>query len=218
MTTDIQAAPTRAFAQTPRILDIVVATAGLLLTSPLLAVISAAIKATSPGPILFRQQRVGLAGEPFTMLKFRSMTDETDDAPHRAYVTALLTDTPDAVNEKGVFKLAGDPRITRVGSIIRRFSLDELPQLLTVLKGDMSVVGPRPALPFEVDLYQPADMVRFVVRPGLTGLWQVSGRNRLTMRQMLEIDVEYVRRKSLRLDLQILAKTLPAVIRGDGAE
>ena len=218
MTTDIQAAPTRAFAQTPRILDIVVATAGLLLTSPLLAVISAAIKATSPGPILFRQQRVGLAGEPFTMLKFRSMTDETDDAPHRAYVTALLTDTPDAVNEKGVFKLAGDPRITRVGSIIRRFSLDELPQLLTVLKGDVSVVGPRPALPFEVDLYQPADMVRFVVRPGLTGLWQVSGRNRLTMRQMLEIDVEYVRRKSLRLDLQILAKTLPAVIRGDGAE
>ena len=210
--------PPQAARSAQRAVDIVLAGAALVVTLPLTATIAAAIKLTSPGPVLFRQERIGRNREPFVMLKFRSMVNNADDTAHRTYVTALLTDDPGATNDKGAFKLAGDSRITRVGAIIRRFSLDELPQFINVLLGQMSVVGPRPALAFEVELYREADMARFAVRPGLTGLWQVSGRNQLSMREMLELDVEYVRRHSARLDLMILLKTAAAMIRGDGAE
>jgi lipopolysaccharide/colanic/teichoic acid biosynthesis glycosyltransferase len=201
-----------------RAFDVCIAAVILLITAPLCAIIALAIKLTSRGPVLFRQVRVGHVHKPFVMLKFRSMHHNVDDTLHRTYVSALLTDSPDARNEKGRFKLADDPRVTRVGSIIRRVGLDELPQLLNVLRGDMSVVGPRPALPFEVELYESRHHGRFAVRPGLTGLWQVSGRNQLNMKQMLDLDLVYVDQQSFRLDLSILLQTVPAMIRGDGAE
>ena len=153
------------------------------------------------------------------MYKFRSMTAGCPDEPHRAYVTHLLTsDEPQTGGTNGLYKLESDPRVTPVGRLLRRTSLDELPQLLNVLRGDMSLVGPRPALPYEADLIGPEYQRRFLVPPGVTGLWQVSGRNRLTMRQGLDLDLEYVDRRSFRLDLAILVKTVPAVLGHDGAQ
>ena len=136
----------------------------------------------------------------------------TDEA-HREYVSRLLTDDqPPVGGASGLYKLDADPRITRVGAVLRRTSLDELPQLLNVLKGDMSLVGPRPALPWEADLFSDSHRARFLVTPGLTGLWQVSGRSKLPMRQGLDLDVEYVRRQGFLLDLSILLKTVPTVL------
>jgi lipopolysaccharide/colanic/teichoic acid biosynthesis glycosyltransferase len=175
------------------------------------------IRITGRGPILFRQERVGLHERRFVMLKFRSMRPCSDEALHREYVTTLLTSGRTEQSVQGAYKLHDDPRITAVGRVLRQWSFDELPQLLNVVRGEMSIVGPRPALPYEVDLYSDRHRRRFLVRPGITGLWQVSGRNRLTMSEMLDLDVEYVERKSLRLDLRIIAGTVPAMIRGDGA-
>jgi lipopolysaccharide/colanic/teichoic acid biosynthesis glycosyltransferase len=200
-----------------RAFDIAVASLCLLLLSPLLAVAWAAVRLTSPGGALFRQRRLGRDGRPFVMYKFRSMAADCPDDIHRAYVRQLLTsDEPDA-GASGVYKLDADPRVTRVGRLLRRTSIDELPQLLNVIRGDMSLVGPRPALPWEAELFGPEHHRRFLVPPGVTGLWQVSGRNRLTMRQGLDLDLEYVRRQSFRLDLAILLKTVPAVLAVRGA-
>jgi len=173
-----------------------------------------AVRVSSPGPAVFRQQRLGLDKRPFTMFKFRSMTVGNSDAVHRAYVSAMLT-TDGASSEKvnGLYKLDGDPRVTRLGGWLRRTSLDELPQLVNIVRGDMSLVGPRPVLAWEAELFRPEALARFRTRPGLTGLWQVSGRSRLTMPQALALDVEYVRRQSLWLDLTILARTVPAQLR-----
>jgi lipopolysaccharide/colanic/teichoic acid biosynthesis glycosyltransferase len=134
-------------------------------------------------------------------------------------VTAMLTDgEPTSPSDEGIFKLIDDPRVTRIGAFLRRSSLDELPQLLNVLRGNMSLVGPRPALPWEIRLFRPEAMVRFQVKPGLTGLWQVSGRSTLTMQQAFRLDAQYVSRRSVRLDLAILIRTIPIVLMGRGAE
>lgn len=201
-----------------RSLDVAIAGLALVVTAPVLAIIALLIRASSPGPVLFRQLRIGYLGQPFTMLKFRSMHANCGDEVHRDFVTRMLTAGPAGGAEAdGRFKLAGDPRVTRVGSFLRRSSLDELPQLYNVLRGEMSLVGPRPALPWEVDLYEPHHRLRFQARPGITGLWQVQGRNRVSMRTALELDVEYVTRQGIGLYLWILLMTLPAVLRGDGA-
>jgi lipopolysaccharide/colanic/teichoic acid biosynthesis glycosyltransferase len=212
--------PRQAFrrATAKRSLDMIVAAILLVLVSPLLLGLAIAVRLTSRGPAFFRQERLGRGGQPFMMLKFRTMHIDTDDAVHRKYVTQLLTeDAPAAGGSGGLYKLEADPRITPVGRWLRRTSLDELPQLVNVLRGEMSLVGPRPALAWEAELYRDCDHERFDVLPGITGLWQVSGRSRLSMRQALALDVEYVRRQSLWLDLVILAQTIPTVLRSQAS-
>jgi lipopolysaccharide/colanic/teichoic acid biosynthesis glycosyltransferase len=203
---------------TKRMLDLAVATAGLTLLSPLFVIVACLIRVTTPGPALFRQIRLGKDGSPFVLFKFRTMYADCPDDVHREYVRKLLTeDEPHDGGRAGVYKLDQDERITPVGRLIRRTSIDELPQLLNVIRGDMSLVGPRPALPWEAEMFDAVYFARFIVPPGLTGLWQVSGRNSLTMRQGLDLDLEYVRRQSLALDLWILLKTVPAVLSTHGA-
>ena len=201
-----------------RLLDLAVATACLAVSLPLLVTVAALVRLTTPGPALFRQARVGQNQRPFVLYKFRTMYAGCDDRAHKEYVRQLLTqDNPSAGGEQGLYKLENDPRITPVGRFLRRTSIDELPQLLNVIRGDMSLVGPRPALSWEADLIEPAYRQRFRVPPGLTGLWQVSGRNSLTMRQGLELDMEYLRRQSFTFDLWILLKTVPVVLSTRGA-
>lgn len=201
------------------VFDAVFASVFLVILSPLLAAAAVLIRLTTPGPALIRQTRVGRNGRLFVLYKFRSMYTGSSDELHRQYVRKLLTeDEPPAGGQRGLFKLEGDPRVTPVGRVLRKTSIDELPQLLNVIKGDMSLVGPRPALPWEVEMIGEAYGKRFEARPGLTGLWQVSGRSRLTMRQGLELDVEYVGRQSFAFDLMILLKTVPAVLLTRGAE
>jgi lipopolysaccharide/colanic/teichoic acid biosynthesis glycosyltransferase len=201
-----------------RVFDLVLAALLLILLLPLMAIIAVAIRLTSSGPALFRQARVGRHLAPFVMLKFRTMRIDNDDRIHRAYVTAMLTgQRPPTGAPAGIYKLTGDPRITPLGKLLRKTSLDELPQLLNVLRGHMSLVGPRPVLPWEAELFEPRHRIRFLVRPGITGLWQVNGRSTLSMRQALDLDLEYVMRRSLSLDLLTLLRTLPAVLRGHEA-
>jgi lipopolysaccharide/colanic/teichoic acid biosynthesis glycosyltransferase len=181
----------------------------LLLLAPLLLGIAVVVKATSAGPVLFRQERVGRHGTPFQMLKFRTMVDGAE----------RLLDTL-AVESDGngvLFKKKVDPRVTRVGAVLRRYSLDELPQLINIVRGDMSLVGPRPPLPSEVDRYGFDMHRRFLVKPGITGLWQVSGRSDLSWDDSVRLDVRYVENWSLTFDFMILWKTVGAVIRGPGA-
>ncbi|MGY1783761.1 sugar transferase [Geodermatophilus sp. SYSU D00698] len=182
----------------------------VLLALPVLVVLAAAVRLDSRGPVLFRQVRIGHAGKPFTMLKFRTMTA---DAEARRGELGARNQNADGL----LFKVAGDPRITRVGQFLRRHSLDELPQLLNVLLGQMSLVGPRPPLPEEVARYDDSVRRRLLVKPGLTGLWQVSGRSDLTWEEAVRLDLRYVENWSLALDLLILWKTLRAVVRADGA-
>jgi lipopolysaccharide/colanic/teichoic acid biosynthesis glycosyltransferase len=198
--------------------DLFVALFCLALLSPLLLAVTILIRLTSPGPALFQQIRIGRNGRPFVLYKFRSMYTGCADEVHRQYVRKLLTeDEPPQVGKRGLYKLVGDSRITRFGRLLRKTSIDELPQLLNVIRGDMSLVGPRPALPWEAEMIGRAHRERYLVRPGLTGLWQVSGRNTLTMRQGLELDVDYVSRQSFAFDLMILVKTVPVVLSTRGA-
>lgn len=201
-----------------RAIDVLFSSILLALLSPLLALIAGAIRATSPGSAIFKQVRVGWRGREFELYKFRTMTTDNDDSAHREITTRVLLD-PSAVasTKDGVFKLEDDPRITPVGRWLRRLSLDEVPQLANVLRGDMSVVGPRPSLGREVALFRDRHLRRLEVRPGITGLWQVSGRNRLSMLQMLDLDVRYVDTWSLRSDLRLIAQTPLVMVRGDGA-
>jgi lipopolysaccharide/colanic/teichoic acid biosynthesis glycosyltransferase len=201
-----------------RLFDLVVASLCLLLLSPVLLVAAILVRVTSPGSALFRQTRLGRHGRPFVLYKFRTMYTDCPDDIHREYVRKLLVDDrPPAGGERGLFKLEYDPRVTRVGRLLRRTSIDELPQLFNVIRGDMSLVGPRPALAWEAEMFGPGHFRRFLVPPGLTGLWQVSGRNSLTMRQGLVLDLEYVEKQSFVLDLKILLKTVPAVFSTSGA-
>lgn len=202
-----------------RVLDVVASAALLCGLAPLFAVCALAIRLDSAGPVFFRQQRVGQHGKLFTILKFRSMRADADVAPHRAYVAAFIQgQAPRQRSAEGaVYKLVDDPRITRVGRWLRRTSMDELPQLWNVLRGDMSLVGPRPPIPYEIEHYQPAHLQRLAVRPGLTGLWQISARSTSTFDAMVALDLEYIRRRSLGLDLRILLGTIPAVLRARGA-
>jgi lipopolysaccharide/colanic/teichoic acid biosynthesis glycosyltransferase len=201
-----------------RLFDLVVATVFVLLLSPILVALWLVVRMTSPGKAIYRHTRVGRLGRPFVMYKFRTMYENSGDDIHREYVRKLLVeDQPPVGGERGFYKLEADPRITRVGRLLRRTSLDELPQMINVIKGEMSLVGPRPALAWEAALFAPAHRDRFLVPPGLTGLWQVSGRSRLTMRQGLDLDLQYVRDQSFLLDLSILVRTIRAVLTADGA-
>ncbi len=185
----------------------------LVLLSPVMLATAIAVRLDSPGPILFRQIRIGRDEKPFTMLKFRTMT--VGDPPvevNRAAIERELQAPPLADRGGELFRPAHDPRITAAGKWLRRFSIDELPQLLNVLKGDMSLVGPRPALPFEVELFDERQRRRHVCMPGVTGLWQVSGRNRLSTREMLELDLRYAAECSPLVDLRILLRTPRAVL------
>lgn len=198
-----------------RALDVALASMMIVIAAPLLLLLWCLVRSTSAGPVLFRQERLGRDMRPFTMLKLRSMYVGSDDGAHRAYVSGMLSAAEEApVRDGALFKLTGDPRITKLGGWLRRTSLDELPQLINVLRGEMSLVGPRPMLPWEAQLLAERYWPRFTVKPGITGLWQVSGRSRLSMRKALELDVEYARRRSVLLDLSILARTVPALFRG----
>jgi len=199
-----------------RLLDLVIAVPTLVVLSPVFALAGVLVKATSKGPILFRQERIGWRGDPFSMLKFRTMVLNDDDTALREINRQEITGER-SVGEGGSFKLQNDARITRVGGWLRATSLDELPQLVNVARGQMSIVGPRPALAWEVELFPPEYRCRTDVLPGITGLWQVSGRSRLSMLDMLRLDTEYRDHQSLALDLRILLRTLPAIIRGDGS-
>jgi exopolysaccharide biosynthesis polyprenyl glycosylphosphotransferase len=200
-------------------LDLALGTAVLVLLSPLLAVAAAAIALTSGRPILYRQTRIGLHGRPFDMLKFRTMKPQAADNVHREFVRRWISSASDATRPQGdgtVFKLANDDRITPIGRWLRRFSLDELPQLINVIRGEMSLIGPRPALPYEVEQYEPHHLRRLETLPGVTGLWQVSGRNHLSFEDMVRLDVQYLENWSLATDLKILALTMPEMVRGGG--
>jgi lipopolysaccharide/colanic/teichoic acid biosynthesis glycosyltransferase len=202
-----------------RALDVLFAAVFLVLLLPLFVAVALAIRLDSPGPLLFRQMRVGVGMRRFTLHKFRTMRPDAGSEPHREYVAGLITGEAEAVSrsDRRVYKLAHDERITPVGRFLRRWSLDELPQLLDVLRGEMSLVGPRPAIPYELNHYQQSWYRRFAVKPGLTGLWQVSGRNELTFHDMVRLDIEYAETWSLRRYLLILAKTPRVVLRGRGA-
>jgi lipopolysaccharide/colanic/teichoic acid biosynthesis glycosyltransferase len=199
-----------------RTLDLVVGSLVLILVAPLMIAIAIAIRLDSPGPALFRQRRVGLDQQEFTVFKFRSMRLDADEERHRRYVSALITgdsggDAEDTA-EGSLYKLAVDDRITPVGRRIRSWSLDELPQLFNVVLGDMSLVGPRPAIPYEVESYPAWYGKRFAVKPGMTGLWQVSGRNERTYEEMVSLDIKYAEERSLLGDVAILARTPKAVL------
>lgn len=199
-----------------RALDIAVSLILIVILAPPLVFLMSLVRLTSAGPALFRQERLGRDRRPFIMLKLRTMHMGQDDRIHRDYVASLLDGGPGAVASpgSGLYKLDADPRVTRVGAWLRRTSLDELPQLVNVLRGEMSLVGPRPVLPWEAEMFGEQYQRRFAVKPGLTGLWQVSGRSRLSMGKALELDVEYVVRRSFMLDLIILIRTIPAILRG----
>jgi len=192
-----------------RLLDISVASAAILALSPVFAATAIAVKATSRGPVFFHQKRVGLQGETFSMIKFRSMRQDSE-----ALRAELLSQSE---RDDVCFKMKADPRITGVGKVIRRYSIDELPQLLNVLRGDMSLVGPRPALPSEVALYPTGALRRLNAVPGITGIWQVSGRAEIGFARMVAMDVAYMRSKSMVLDILLLALTARAVFSGRGA-
>jgi lipopolysaccharide/colanic/teichoic acid biosynthesis glycosyltransferase len=194
----------------------------LLLLSPCFLVIAAAIRFTSPGPIFFRQQRLGRYGAPFTFLKFRSMHAESDPQRHREFVKRYIEGSAHASgsgsNGHLPYKLTDDPRVTRVGRFLRRTSLDELPQFLNVLRGEMSLVGPRPPIPYEIEAYDIWHRRRLMeVKPGITGLWQVKGRSKVCFDDMVRLDLEYARMWSVQLDLKILLQTPRAVLFGGGA-
>jgi exopolysaccharide biosynthesis polyprenyl glycosylphosphotransferase len=205
-----------------RTLDIVGALAGILLLAPIMLVAAVAVAASSPGPVIFRQTRLGRGGAPFTLYKFRSMRTDTDDRVHREYVANLIDGNLQQINQgdadQPLYKMNADPRVTRVGRFLRKTSIDELPQLLNVLKGDMSLVGPRPPLSYEVEKYQSWHLRRILqVRPGITGLWQVEGRSKTSFDDMVRLDLRYIRHWSLWLDIKLLLKTVQVVLRRDGA-
>lgn len=199
-----------------RALDVAGSLLALLLLSPLFLLIAVAVKCSSPGAVIFRQQRVGQSGKVFTFLKFRSMYISCDPVPHREYVKAFIADK--AASRGGIYKLTHDTRVTPLGRILRKTSLDELPQFWNVLHGEMSLVGPRPPLPYEFENYAAWHRRRVLeAKPGMTGLWQVSGRSRTTFNEMVRLDLTYVRQRSFWLDLKILLRTPQAVFSGKGA-
>jgi lipopolysaccharide/colanic/teichoic acid biosynthesis glycosyltransferase len=201
-----------------RALDILGAAILLVVLAPLLALIAILVRLDSPGSPIFRQRRVGRDTAPFTVNKFRTMHAGVPPDRHRDFVLGLIAgEQRDHTSPGPRFKMTEDKRVTRFGRALRRSSLDELPQLWNVLRGDMSLVGPRPAIPYEVEHYPPHWFARFAVKPGVTGLWQVNGRSTVTLEEMVRLDVEYSHRRSLWLNISILLRTVPAVLSGRGA-
>lgn len=198
------------FPLTKRLLDILIAGFALLALSPVLILVSFLIKLDTKGSVLFKQERVGLQGMPFAMWKFRSMSN---DAEHKR----AELNSSNEMQQGVIFKMKSDPRITRVGGVIRKTSIDELPQLFNVLRGEMALVGPRPPLPSEVAQYTRNDRSRLSVLPGITCIWQVSGRSDIPFEQQVLLDVRYIEQQSIRMDLSVLIKTIPAVLLARGA-
>ncbi|NIA22816.1 MAG: exopolysaccharide biosynthesis polyprenyl glycosylphosphotransferase [Proteobacteria bacterium] len=196
-----------------RFFDILISILAITILSPLMLLITYLIKLESKGPAIFRQERIGEDGKPFIMYKFRSMYYNSGNNIHKQYVEKFILEQ----NNNSVYKLKGDNRITRVGKFLRETSLDELPQFFNVLKGDMSMVGPRPAIDYEVDIYKDWHKKRFRVKPGITGLWQVNGRSKVKFNEMVILDIYYIENWSLFLDLKISLKTIPVVIKKEGA-
>lgn len=201
-----------------RTIDYLLAGAFVVLTAPLFALIALAIKVTSSGPVFFMQHRIGQDGRLFPFFKFRTMRHNSDDRAHREFSRDFITGSNgNSSNGAKVYKLTRDPRVTWVGQFLRRTSLDELPQLFNVLRGEMSLVGPRPPLPYELEHYQDWHKRRLSIRPGITGLWQVSGRSSVPFDEMVLLDVYYIEHRSTLMDLRIMAKTLPVMFNGSGA-
>jgi lipopolysaccharide/colanic/teichoic acid biosynthesis glycosyltransferase len=202
-----------------RCIDIIGSIIGLVIFFPFFATLPVIIKATSRGPILFRQQRIGENGRKFNLLKFRSMYLDNNDVIHREYVKHLIRGEVAAANlANGIYKIEGDPRVTKIGKYIRMYSLDELPQFINVLKGDMSLVGPRPPIHYEVENYSVWQRNRLMgKKPGITGLWQVTGRSSTTFDDMVRLDLRYIKRWTIALDLKILFRTPAAVLKCKGA-
>ena len=210
----------RAGREAKRMVDVSGSALALALLAPVFAVIALLIKRDSPGPVFFRQERVGRDGAAFAFLKFRSMKVSNDESAHRDYVCGLIEKGEVACfDEQGVevYKLVGDDRVTRVGRVLRKYSLDELPQFWNVLRGDMSIIGPRPALAYEVDAYKPWHRMRLSVMPGVSGLWQIAGRSRVSFDEMVFQDVMYTYNGTFLTDLAIGLRTVPAVFAGRGA-
>ncbi|HYJ33458.1 MAG TPA: sugar transferase [Candidatus Binatia bacterium] len=202
-----------------RLIDIAGAAVCLVALAPVFLLIAIAVKFSSPGPIFFRQERVGRGGRRFTMLKFRTMVAGNDPSAHRQYLASYIqSGAPASVADDGtrIYKLTQDPRVTAVGAWLRAFSLDELPQFWNVLMGEMSLVGPRPCLPYEWELYRPWQRRRLDVMPGCTGLWQVTARSHVAFDEMVILDLHYAHHGSIGRDLWLIAQTLPAMIRGRG--
>ena len=201
-----------------RAIDLVGSLIALILLLPAFALIAAFVKLTSRGPVFYCQQRVGQYGRLFNFYKFRSMYANNDPGPHRDYVTKLIEGANHVQQPNGMYKLVNDPRVTRVGRLLRRSSLDELPQFFNILLGDMSLVGPRPPLPYEFERYRAWHRRRVLdIKPGLTGLWQVKGRSRTTFDEMVRMDLRYVRTRSLWMDIKIILQTPFAMFSGTGA-
>lgn len=225
----------KAISTCKRLFDLILMIPALILLSPTYLLISLLIKMDSAGPVFFKQKRVGMvpfvSGDTtdwsnaiFDMYKFRTMYSDTDPYLHREFMEAYiagdtdkLIDLEPEVEETEAFKLVNDPRVTRIGNILRKFSLDELPQFWNVLIGNMSLVGPRPPIPYEVELYKPEHFERLTAMPGVTGLWQVSGRTTTTFDEMIHLDLNYIKSQSLWLDIKIVFLTLPAIISSKGA-
>jgi exopolysaccharide biosynthesis polyprenyl glycosylphosphotransferase len=203
-----------------RVFDLVATSVILVVVSPLMLLIALLVKYGSSGPVLFVQERLGRDGKPFKFYKFRSMEHNSDDAIHRQFVAMFIGGDEGGCAESNagdkVFKMKQDPRVTPIGSLLRKTSLDELPQLFNILKGEMSLVGPRPPIAYEIENYLPWHMERLKAVPGLTGLWQVSGRSSVSFEEMVRLDVRYINQWSPWLDFVILAKTVPVVLRGTG--
>lgn len=203
-----------------RALDLTLSLLAVVLGSPVWLLIMILIKLDSRGPTIYTQERVGMDGRIFRAYKFRSMYHNADESIHRELMERNIKNggVNQGTEDTPIYgKVKDDPRITRVGSVIRRYSMDELPQILNVIKGEMSFIGPRPPIPYEVECYEEWHRARFYVKPGITGLWQVSGRNRLNFDQMVKLDIYYIENWSLWLDLKILLKTIPVVLKGDNA-
>ena len=216
--TQTQISIDKGYLRVKRILDIVFT---LLILIPLfivIAICAALIRIDSKGPIFFRQKRIGMNGVEFDMFKLRSMYVDSDDSVHREFIKQYINGARlnGKENSDNLYKLVDDPRVTRVGRFIRKYSIDELPQFINVLRGEMTLVGPRPPLPYEVEEYSSRDMIRLSGKPGLTGTWQVYGRSRVPFKKMVEMDVEYLREQSILQDLKLIVLTLPVMLRGRG--
>ncbi len=198
-----------------RSLDLTTSVIGLLLASPILALVAIAVKLESRGPVLFRQERLGLGARPFTLYKFRSMFSSAEQERHRDHVRELIRGDPSARSAEEVWlPIAADPRVTRLGAFLRRSHLDELPQLINIVRGEMSLVGPRPPIPYEVEVYEPWQLRRLSVLPGMTGLWQATAWGRVSFDEGVVLDLAYVDRRSFGVDLRLIGRTLWQIVTG----
>lgn len=195
-----------------RLFDAIASSLLLIASAPVFVLLAIVVKSTSRGPVFFRQERIGQGGRPFTVTKFRTMFADVDHESHRAYFRKYMRGEPAPGEKPTAFKMHSDPRITPAGRFLRRLALDELPQLFDVLRGDMSLVGPRPPLPYEVEHYDERHMQRLLVKPGVTGLWQVRGRDIVNFESMIDMDLEYIQNMSLWMDFKIIILTIPSLI------